>query len=66
MNMNFEGKSVVVCGGSDGIGKSCATLFANNGANVTILARDKTKIDNVINDLNDKMESVRELLFRFA
>lgn len=53
MNMNFEGKSVVVCGGSDGIGKSCATLFANNGANVTILARDKTKIDNVINDLND-------------
>ena len=51
--MNFKGASVVVCGGSDGIGKSCAILFANNGANVTIVARDKSKIDNVINSLNN-------------
>ena len=50
--MNFKGASVVVCGGSDGIGKSCAILFANNGANVTIVARDKSKIENVINGLN--------------
>ena len=50
--MNFKGTSVVVCGGSDGIGKSCAILFANNGANVTIVARDKSKIENVINGLN--------------
>ena len=56
--MNFKGSSVVVCGGSDGIGKSCAILFANNGANVTIVARDKSKIDNVINSLNnDKGQS---------
>ena len=51
--MNFKGASVVVCGGSDGIGKSCAILFANNGANVTIVARDKSKIENVINSLNN-------------
>ena len=51
--MNFKRASVVVCGGSDGIGKSCAILFANNGANVTIVARDKSKIDNVINSLNN-------------
>ena len=51
--MNFKGASVVVCGGSDGIGKSCAILFANNGANVTIVARDKSKIENVINGLNN-------------
>ena len=51
--MNFKGASVVVCGGSDGIGKSCAILFANNGANVTIIARDKSKIENVINSLNN-------------
>lgn len=51
--MNFKGASVVVCGGSDGIGKPCAILFANNGANVTIVARDKSKIENVINSLNN-------------
>jgi len=51
--MNFKGTSVVVCGGSDGIGKSCAILFANNGANVTIVARNRSKIENVINDLNN-------------
>ena len=49
--MNFKGASVVVCGGSDGIGKSCAILFANNGANVTIVARDKSKIDRLIKNI---------------
>ena len=34
----------VVCGGSDGIGKSCANLFANNGASITIISRINQKL----------------------
>jgi 3-oxoacyl-[acyl-carrier protein] reductase len=35
----FEGKNVVVCGGSRGIGRSIALAFAAEGANVSICAR---------------------------
>jgi 3-oxoacyl-[acyl-carrier protein] reductase len=36
---SFEGKSVIVTGGSKGIGRGIATVFARQGAKVTITAR---------------------------
>lgn len=33
-NLNFENKTVVITGGSRGIGRDCAEQFANRGANV--------------------------------
>ena len=39
MNFGFQGKNVVVAGGSRGIGRSIALAFAAGGANVSICAR---------------------------
>jgi len=36
---SFEGKSVIITGGSKGIGRGIATVFARQGAKVTITAR---------------------------
>ena len=38
--MNFQGKAVVVTGGSSGIGRACAQGFASRGAAVAVLDRD--------------------------
>lgn len=37
----FSGKTVIICGGSKGIGKAVAIQLAKNGCNVLIIARNK-------------------------
>ena len=39
LNIDFSGKNVLVTGGSRGIGKACALLFAKLNANVIITYR---------------------------
>lgn len=41
---DYDGKHVLVTGGSSGIGLECAKLYAKHGANVTIVARDVEKL----------------------
>ena len=43
MNLNLLGKRVLVGGSTAGIGKAIAQAFASEGANVTLIARDKKK-----------------------
>lgn len=43
--MEFKNKTVLITGGSSGIGLSAAIKFAQGGANVAILARGKDRLD---------------------
>lgn len=45
MNLELEGKVVVVTGGSKGIGLACALAFAQQGAKVAIISRDPANLD---------------------
>ncbi|MFB9443371.1 3-oxoacyl-ACP reductase FabG [Dactylosporangium vinaceum] len=45
MFTSVAGRSVVVTGGSRGIGRGIAAVFAAAGANVTIVGRDKAALD---------------------
>lgn len=61
--MNFKNKSIVICGGSDGIGKSCAELFAAKGGSTTLIARNKEKLMGVINDLDTSKGQVHKYIY---
>lgn len=51
MFTSIEGYSVVVTGGTKGIGKGIARVFANAGANVLITGRDEVSAQNVCEEL---------------
>jgi 3-oxoacyl-[acyl-carrier protein] reductase len=52
--MRFEGKYIIVCGSTDGIGREIAIGFAREGANLILLARNETKIKNLLKSLITK------------
>ncbi len=49
--MKFSGKVVIVTGGSRGIGKATANLFAKEGANVVITAKNNTRLQSTAKEL---------------
>jgi 3-oxoacyl-[acyl-carrier protein] reductase len=51
----LEGRSVIVTGGSKGIGKGIARVFARAGANVLLAARDQTALTAAAEDLGTEM-----------
>ena len=52
MELGLAGKNVLITGGSKGIGKACARLFANEGANVTICARNPATIEEALVEID--------------
>ena len=54
MNLGIKNKRVLISGASNGIGKELAYQFANEGCKVTLLARSKIKLQNIINDIGGK------------
>lgn len=44
MTKKFKLQHAIITGGSSGIGKACAKLLASLGANISLIARDKTKL----------------------
>lgn len=52
MNLDLQGKTAIVCGGSQGIGKAAAIELSLLGANVTIIARDEQKLKQAWSELH--------------
>jgi len=52
--MIFKGKTVVITGGSDGVGAATARQFAAAGANLMLIARGKKKLEAIAAELRDK------------
>ncbi len=51
MIIDLTNKHALVCGASEGIGRSIAQSLAQSGARVTVCARRKEALENVVHDL---------------
>ena len=52
MEISLKGRSALITGGSEGLGKGMAMRFAQSGADVAILARRPEVLDRAKADLN--------------
>lgn len=52
--MIFKDKTVIITGGSEGVGAATARLFAEAGANLMLVARNKKNLEAVAEELRDK------------
>lgn len=52
--MIFKDKTVIITGGSEGVGAATARLFAEAGANLMLVARGKKKLEAIADELRDK------------
>lgn len=52
--MELKNKTVLITGASAGIGKACAEVFAESGANLILNARRISKIEEIANSLEEK------------
>ncbi len=51
MNLNLNNKNALVCGSTQGIGKATAIALAEEGVNVTLVARNREKLKAVLEEL---------------
>ncbi len=51
MNLNLNTKNALVCGSTQGIGKAIAMALAEEGVNVTLIARNEEKLKQVLSGL---------------
>lgn len=56
--MRLEGKTALITGGGEGIGRATALLFSSEGARVGIMGRTKKKLDSVVSESNGPGEIV--------
>ena len=52
--MIFNNKTVIITGGSEGVGAAVARLFAEAGANLMLVARNKKNLEAIAEELRDK------------
>lgn len=52
--MIFKDKTVIITGGSEGVGAAAARKFADAGANLLLVARNKKNLEAIAEELRDK------------
>ena len=52
--MIFKDKTVIITGGSEGVGAAAARKFADAGANLMLVARGKRNLESIAEELRDK------------
>ena len=52
MELSLKNKNAIVCGSTQGIGEASAIELAKLGANITLIARNKSKLLDVLNELD--------------
>ena len=52
MDLSLKGNRAIVCGSKDGIGKASALLMAERGASITLVARNKEKLNATLTELS--------------
>lgn len=57
MKLNFTGKTVIITGATSGIGKACARLFSQFGANISITGRNGEELKK----LSDETDGSRSI-----
>ena len=51
MKLNLNDKKILVCGSTQGIGRATAISLANEGAKITLIARNEDKLKKVLSEL---------------
>lgn len=62
MQFNLTGKNALVCGASRGIGNAIAKLFAQLGANVTLVARNESILQQIVKDMDTSGGQVHDYI----
>lgn len=52
MIVDLSGRTAVVCGSTQGIGKAIAVQMAKSGARIILVARNEVKLQDTLNELN--------------
>jgi len=55
MDLGLKNKNAIVCGSTQGIGKATAQELARQGANITLVARNKNVLSNVLESLDKSL-----------
>lgn len=63
MDLKLKGKHVLITGGSKGIGLACASAFAEEGAHVSLVARDLGTLKAAEQQLMAKFEQAQVAVF---
>jgi 3-oxoacyl-[acyl-carrier protein] reductase len=66
MNLELKDKNALVCGSTQGIGKATAIMLAAEGANVTLLARNEQKLQQVLEALPNNNQQHNYLIADFS
>jgi 3-dehydrosphinganine reductase len=63
--MKFDRQHAIITGGSSGIGKATAKLLASAGANISIIARDRAKLEAAKSEIEAAKINSNQQIFSF-